>query len=168
MSARADLCGGRSEMIVPTATSSRCALIEIPDFEFLANDAQTGTNPQFAITRASQSSKALCAHGDRSVLGNTLSSQPTSMSPCKNQRSHKAFLALQVFSTEKFSKRGMFLPAEKRGVSSPRFTTNPPQSHHQETTFCTTLFSKNPAKTPLHHANIFSPVTIRKSAPDFP
>jgi hypothetical protein len=49
----------------------------------------------------------------------------------------------------------MFLAAEKRGVSSPHFTTNPPHSHRQKTTFCTPLFSKTPAKTPLHDANIF-------------
>ena len=45
----------------------------------------------------------------------------------------------------------MFLRVEKHGVSSPRFTTKPPQSHHQNTTFCTLLFTKTPAKTPLHH-----------------
>jgi hypothetical protein len=62
-----------------------------------------------------------------------------------------------VFPTEKSSKRGMFLRVEKRGVSSPRFTTKPPQSDHQNTTFCTSLFAKTPAKTPFLHANIFFP-----------
>jgi hypothetical protein len=54
-----------------------------------------------------------------------------------------------VFPTEKSSKRGMFLRVEKRGVSSPRFTTKPPQSDHQNTTFCTSLFAKTPAKNTL-------------------
>jgi len=57
----------------------------------------------------------------------------------------------------------MFLPAEKHVVSSPRFTTNPPQSHHQKTTFCTPLFAKTAANAPVHHANIFLSITIRKS-----
>jgi hypothetical protein len=56
----------------------------------------------------------------------------------------------------------MFFGVEKNGATSPRFTTKTPQPHHQNTTFCTPLFAKTPAKTPLHHTNIFSPVTIRK------
>jgi hypothetical protein len=31
----------------------------------------------------------------------------------------------------------------------PAFTSNPPQIHHQKTTFCTPFFPKPPAKTPV-------------------
>src|SRR3981189_821406 len=53
--------------------------------------------------------------------------------------------------------------SRKDGVFSPCFTTNPPQPHHQKTTFCTPLFAKTPAKTPSTAPRFFSPVTIRKS-----
>jgi hypothetical protein len=60
-----------------------------------------------------------------------------------------------------FKKRKISSTQKKR-IFPPRFTTKPPQSHHQKTTFCTPLFAKPPAKTPVHHPNKFSPVTIRK------
>jgi hypothetical protein len=53
-------------------------------------------------------------------------------------------------------------PRRLKRVFSPRSTINPPQFHHQKTTFCTPLFAKTPAKTPLHQPAFFSPVTIRK------
>jgi hypothetical protein len=34
-------------------------------------------------------------------------------------------------------------------VNLPAFTSNPPQIHHQKTTFCTPFFPKPPAKTPV-------------------
>jgi hypothetical protein len=62
------------------------------------------------------------------------------------------------FPQKKFSKRGMFLPAEKRGVFSPRFTINPPRFHHQKTTLCTPLFPKTLQKHPSTTPTFFSPV----------
>jgi hypothetical protein len=34
-------------------------------------------------------------------------------------------------------------------VNLPAFTSNPPQIHHQKTTFCTPFLPKPPAKTPV-------------------
>src|SRR5437879_6614144 len=41
----------------------------------------------------------------------------------------------------------MFLCAAKVSVNAPRFTSNPPQLHHKNTTFKTHIFAKPPAKT---------------------
>src|SRR6266851_5192032 len=35
-------------------------------------------------------------------------------------------------------------------VNLPAFTSNPPQIHHQKTTFCTPFLPKPPAKTPVN------------------
>jgi hypothetical protein len=37
-------------------------------------------------------------------------------------------------------------------VNLPAFTSNPPQIHHQKTTFCTPFLPKPPAKTTAIHA----------------
>jgi hypothetical protein len=42
--------------------------------------------------------------------------------------------------------------AQNTTVNPPQFTSNPPQTHQEKTTFCTPLFRKPPANTPLHHA----------------
>jgi hypothetical protein len=52
--------------------------------------------------------------------------------------------------------RKIFAPPNT-SVSSPRFTIDPPQIHHQKTTFCTPFFLKTPAKMPLYHAKKNNP-----------
>jgi hypothetical protein len=37
-------------------------------------------------------------------------------------------------------------------VNLPAFTSNPPQIHHQKTTFCTPFLPKPPAKTQVVHS----------------
>jgi hypothetical protein len=46
---------------------------------------------------------------------------------------------------------------QNTSINPPRFTSHPPQLHHQKTTFCTPFFLKPPAKTPLHHAKKNNP-----------
>jgi hypothetical protein len=52
----------------------------------------------------------------------------------------------------KSPKSGMFFAPEKRPSTSHKFTTNPPQIHHQKTTFNHPFLPKPPAKTHNHHA----------------
>jgi hypothetical protein len=47
--------------------------------------------------------------------------------------------------------RGVFFVSQKDVVRTPRSPRNPPQPHHQNTTFCTTNFAKTPYKRPIHH-----------------
>jgi hypothetical protein len=46
----------------------------------------------------------------------------------------------------------VFFRPEKVSLNTPHFTSNPPQLHHKKTTLKTHIFTKPPAKTPLHHA----------------
>jgi hypothetical protein len=48
-------------------------------------------------------------------------------------------------------------------VNVPAFTSNPPQIHHQKTTFCTPLLPKPPAKT-----LVIQPKKITTKARGFP
>jgi hypothetical protein len=56
--------------------------------------------------------------------------------------------------------------AQKVTVNQPQFTTLPPQTHHQKTTFQLLFFAKTPAKTPKalrkkNHSGISSTATKR-------
>jgi hypothetical protein len=44
-------------------------------------------------------------------------------------------------------KSGVFFPPKKPPSICTPFTSDPPQIHHQKTTFCTPFFPKPPAKT---------------------
>jgi hypothetical protein len=50
-----------------------------------------------------------------------------------------------------------FFITQNTPANSPQITINPPQIHHKKTTFYTPLFSKPPAKTPLHHTRKINP-----------
>jgi hypothetical protein len=43
----------------------------------------------------------------------------------------------------------MFFGLEKVSVNSPRFTSNPPQLHHQKTTLKNAYFGETPCKNAL-------------------
>jgi hypothetical protein len=49
----------------------------------------------------------------------------------------------------------MFFGAEKASINEPRFTSDPPQLHHKNTTIETHIFAKPPAKIGFHRAKNF-------------
>jgi hypothetical protein len=56
-------------------------------------------------------------------------------------------------SKNKVQIRGVFFITTKRAINSPRFTTQPPQIHHKNTTPKTHVFSEPPSKTPAKQRN---------------
>jgi hypothetical protein len=55
-----------------------------------------------------------------------------------------------------YLKKRKFLGSEKVSVNTPRFTINPPQTHHDLTIKKHHKIAKPPAKTHLHHKKHFS------------
>jgi hypothetical protein len=49
----------------------------------------------------------------------------------------------------KVQKVGVFLATTQTAINRPRFTTNPPQPHHKNTTPKNAHFPKPPSKTPV-------------------
>jgi hypothetical protein len=64
----------------------------------------------------------------------------------------------QRFSTEKSLTVGVFSASQKHASTTPRFTSEPPQSHHQNTTSKHPLSPKPPRKQPKNSKKL--PVTM--------
>jgi hypothetical protein len=62
----------------------------------------------------------------------------------------------------KVQKSGAFLEPEKVSVSTPQFTTNPPQLHHDLPTRKRSKSAKPPAKLPFCLSKDFSSICIEK------
>jgi hypothetical protein len=63
----------------------------------------------------------------------------------------------------KFRIRGIFSRPQKVAVNRPQFTTIPPQTHQQKTTFQTPFFRKNPCKNTQNRLKKKTPLPSLKS-----